>query len=383
MAGNIDKRLTSLKARRSGTDRLSRVAKADQTFIALAASQLSESYQKRAPTQPYTRYALGAMQEVGPEYTRISLETADRVKNQLYNSFQLLNRSVDFRLQGSVPCNIHIRGVSDVDLLILDDAFFTYDILGPSARSGYYNSPVPYTPISALGSLRAHIEKILPEKFPAAEVDISGGKAVKISGGSLARPVDVVPSHWHNTSDYQSSKMEVDRAIRILDKKYQVTIDNMPFRHIKRITDRDTMTALSLKKAIRLCKHVKSDAEDEGTAVSLPSFDIAATMYHANLSNLRAGAGYELGILAETQRHLDELARNSDLAQSLIVPDGSRRIFDTSAKLQGLLALSLEMDDLAKEVSREQNSPLRTILGRELSFSEMRAALNDIYIPVL
>ena len=67
MARNISRRLDSLKARRSGTDRLNRIAKADQATI-IARGLLEESYQKRARNQPYTRYALGAMQEVGPDY---------------------------------------------------------------------------------------------------------------------------------------------------------------------------------------------------------------------------------------------------------------------------------------------------------------------------
>ena len=50
--------------------------------------------------------------------------------------------------------------------------------------------------LDVLWNLRTKVEKVLKEKFPATTVDVSGGKAVGISGGSLARPVDVVPSHW-------------------------------------------------------------------------------------------------------------------------------------------------------------------------------------------
>jgi hypothetical protein len=36
------------------------------------------------------------------------------------------------------------------------------------------------------------------------------------------------------------------------------------------------------------------------------------------------------------------------------VSDGSRRIFDTNEKYEGLKKLSFEMDDLVREVAREQ-----------------------------
>jgi hypothetical protein len=319
------------------------------------------------------------MQEVGPDYMRISIETAERVQNQLAIGLAAVGRTVGFRLQGSVPCNIHIRGVSDVDLLTLDEAFHTYDQLGSIAQLGGYRSPISYTPLSALQLLRRHIESILKEKYPAAEVDTSGGKAVKISGGSLARPVDVVPSHWHDTADYQRTDQEHDRGVYILDRKVPTTVLNMPFRHIKRVTDQDRLALLSLKKAIRLCKNVKSDAAEDGTEINLPSFDIAATMYHADLTALRVGAGYELAILAETQRYLDALACNFNQARTLMVPDGSRRIFDTEAKLNGLRSLSIEMDDLVKEVAKEQDR--RVGLGREPYLWESRDTLAKSYVP--
>ena len=125
MAKNIDARLSQLQSRRSGTDRLGRLALDAQSEV-LAKSFLEEDWQKRARTQPYTRYALGAMQEVGPDYTRISIETAQRVGRQLNQALTAAGFSIDFRLQGSVPLNVHIRGVSDVDLLNLDNNFFTY-----------------------------------------------------------------------------------------------------------------------------------------------------------------------------------------------------------------------------------------------------------------
>ena len=111
MPRNVNARLSQLKTRRQGMDRLGRLAQDAQREI-IAKSLQAESWQKRASYQPNTQYALGAMQEVGPEYTRISVETAERVGKQLASSISF----VEFRLQGSVPLNVHIRGVSDVEL---------------------------------------------------------------------------------------------------------------------------------------------------------------------------------------------------------------------------------------------------------------------------
>ncbi len=141
MARNVQNRLSKLRDRRRGLDRLMALDE-NARFDAIAKSVQDESYQKRAPNTPYTQYTLGAMQEVGPDYTRISVEEAQRVGKQLQSGLAAAGLTVDFRLQGSVPANIHIRGVSDVDLLTIDDAFFSYDANGHRARVGMFGSPI-------------------------------------------------------------------------------------------------------------------------------------------------------------------------------------------------------------------------------------------------
>jgi hypothetical protein len=118
---------------------------------------------------------------------------------------------------------------------------------------------------------------------------------------------------------------------------------------------------------------------DEGTEIFLPSFEIAATMYHADIAALQQGISHELAILAETQRHLDALARNTTHARTLLVPDGSRRIFDTPTKLDGLLKLSIEFDDLLAQVAREQSKAIRRAYMPALS--ESREVVAKAYIP--
>ena len=360
MTRDIGKRLQQLKARRSGADRIAVLNSTDGLDV-LAKSIYGESYTRRATGQKHTQYALGAMQPVDADYTRISLAEAERVGKQLDAGLRARGRDVGFRLQGSVPCDIHIRGVSDVDLLVLDEAFFTYDSSGSRARAGQFTSPITYTPLSALQSLRSGAESILKDKFPQAKVDTSGAKAIKLSGGSLRRPVDVVPSHWHDSSDYQVTRRETDRGVKILDKSVPESVLNMPFRHIERIDQRDAQSRSGLKKAIRLLKNVKADAIEEGAKIPLPSFDIASVMWHADLGALAAGSVYELAIVAESVRHLDYLARNAAHAKTLLVPDGSRPIFNTAEKFEALIQLSLEMDDLALQIGREQDRLLHHV----------------------
>lgn len=351
MNTSINDRISRLRSRRLGLDRSSIIAMDAKDFI-VNRSLTPEAWENRAKDKPSTTFALGAMQEVDPTYTRISIETAERVSNQLSKR---TTGNMAFELQGSVPLNVHIRGVSDVDLLALEADFHTYDSRGYMSTSGQYNSPTSRTSVEVLSARREEVSRALRDAFPAATIDSSGSKAIKLQGGSLARPVDVVPSHWHDTINYQVSRQKHDRAITILDSHKKNTIENWPFLHIKMIRERCDTTGGGLRKSIRLCKNLKAELEAEGKNVTISSFDIASIMYHANMSNISAGSYYELAILAETQRYLDYLWRNKEEAKQLVVPDGSRFIFDTDGKFNGLLHLSVAMDSLLRDVAKEQN----------------------------
>lgn len=377
MARDIDRRLQALSERRKGTDRIGDLA-LESVGEVLAKSLTPESYTRRAPVTKHTQYALGSMQAVDPDYTRISLEEADRVKAQLDTGLARKSISASYRLQGSVACDIHIRGVSDVDLLVLDGRYIHYDANGPRAKAGGYGNPVTYDTLQALIELRKESENILDSAFPAAKVKKNGAKAINISGGSLRRPVDVVPGNWFDSISYQGSNAEVDRGVHILNKDVPERILNTPFKHIQRINERDHLSLGGLKKAIRLCKNVKADAASDGTQINLSSFDIASALWHSDMGALTVGIANELAILAEATRFLDELARQPAYARTLRVPDDSRCIFDNDEKLEGLRLLSLEMDDLSEKVAREQSKVLAPWQPpRTQVFDELRKA----YIP--
>lgn len=352
---DIQKRLIQLRARRVGDDRPTRtLLDSAETRDALIKSLTpsNESWEERRQSKPFTAYAIGAMQPVDAQYTRVSREEAKRVEDQLKPRLTARGIPTEYRIQGSVALDVHIRRVSDVDLLALDRSHLTYDRHGVMAGRGVYLGLPARMSSTVLTNLRREIITCLEDAFPRATVE-PGSKAVSISGGSLRRFVDVVPSHWHDTAEYQLSQLERDRGVTILDVNDGKTIENLPFLHIHRITEQCNATYGGLRKAIRLCKQLKADMEADGRIVALPSFDIAALMYHANELWLRYGIVSELSILGEAQRHLDYLAVNRTEAKKLKTPDGLRTILDTEKKFEGLTSLSVEMDDLVRQVARE------------------------------
>ncbi|MDZ7775955.1 MAG: nucleotidyltransferase domain-containing protein [Bacteroidales bacterium] len=64
-----------------------------------------------------------AMKSVDPAYTKRTKAAGDRVKEHLDR--ELIDKT--FRYQGSVMTDTHIKGFSDIDLLVISEKFYTYD----------------------------------------------------------------------------------------------------------------------------------------------------------------------------------------------------------------------------------------------------------------
>jgi len=367
MAANFNTRVDRLKSRRKGTNQIQAMdAMLESTQILVNKSRQQESWETRASDKKATNYAIGAMQEVDPVYTRVSIETGRRIENQLSKRLDSLGLKTVYRLQGSVPLNIHIKGVSDVDILVIDE-----QMLMAAAAGIKYNTYLSTDKdgLDILKKLRTHVEECLPDAFPAATVHTENAKSVKITGGSLARDVDVVPAIWWDTVNYQQSSDDKDRGVAILNKRVPERIYNTPFVHINLIGSRCDQSFGGLRKSIRLLKNIKADAESEGTKINLSSFDIASIMYHADIMSLSRGRHFELAILSETQRWLDWLWHNYEEAKKLYVPDGTRAIFDSEDKKTELLMLSSQVDSLMRAVALELNDTFR----EDSPFHEIRS----------
>lgn len=343
MATNYAQKLASMRSRRMGQSLIEADAAAS---FQEKSSSLKESYESRGKGDSI-KYALGAMQQLEPKYTEISINEGERVRNQLSNGLQSANIPVTFEYQGSVPLNIHIRFTSDIDLLVLHASFVTVDPAGSKANT-YISTGL--TPVTEIIALRRQCELILDSKFPAATIDKSGAKSISVSGGSLQRKVDVVPSHWHDTASYQYTEAKQDREVRILNKDEMILLANRPFHHMKKIEEKDFKTKGGAKKVIRLLKNLKRDSE---TKINLNSYEIASLVWHFSDAAITKEYYLELALVAETQLILQHLVANPSVTFTLPTPDQSRKIIDTTEKFNALILLKQEIDQLTNDLSKE------------------------------
>lgn len=354
---DFESRLKSLKERRQGS-RERAIFETMDSYSANRAILTGQDVRKKEffellKESTGIKYAVGAMAAVDEAATKVSVREGDRVADSLIKSLTGAGESVTKRLQGSVALDIHIKGHSDVDMLIIVTNPVNIEL--PQVTSnGYSPATDPRSLLQIIRDVRTKSENILPTNFPKADVDCSNNKSICISGGSLSRDVDVVPALWFDTIQYQRSFQEHDRGVKIYHKGDDKLLLNFPFSHIKLINDRDAQYSGNLKCVIRLMKNMIADMPEYKKRIvkQLSSYDLAAIGYHMN-SDLQAPYYMRLSLIEKTRAHLNLLLAAKDYRNSLFVPDKSRKIFDTEGKTEALSILSKEMDDLAFSIFKE------------------------------
>lgn len=346
---NFEDRLARLKNRRQGTAERDRIEKGLYSF---AGDQRTVEAHEKLHENAAIKYVIGAMAAVNAESTKISKNEGERVATTLIDLLKTAGINTEMRMQGSVALDIHIEGHSDVDMLILKADVIT--IQGPALTGTNYVDANDNRPmVDIVSEIRTQAEAKLKSRYHAADVDTSGNKSISISGGSLKRKVDIVPSCWHDTHDYQRTKLDYLRAVKIYDKGNHSLIENKPFLHIQKIDERDTVYSGNLKKVARLMKNVIADMPDykKNKAKKLTSFDIASIAFSMN-ERLLCSQYLPLTLLENLRSYLLILSYLDEPRNSLMVPDESRKIFNSEEKTEALRILYTEINDLAIAVQK-------------------------------
>ncbi len=353
-------RLKSLKERRQGAlERATLEKMALNEAMGLESLSLDDRKKERYEQlnkSDAIKYTIGAMSPVEPQATKVSIEEGERIANTLIDLLATDGINTTSRMQGSVPLDIHIKGHSDVDMLILIDNVVQYE--NPCAPGvSYIPAKDPRTMVDIVKELREKCEEKLTRRYPAVDVDCQNAKSIAMSGGSLRRKVDIVPSNWFDNIDYQRTKDETERQVRIYNKKEHKLLGNSPFKHIKLVNQKDAIYKGNLKKCVRLLKNLVADMPDykKVKAKKLSSFDIVGICYNMD-SLLNVSKYTPLALVDATLTQLGRL-RYIQEARDIRVPDNSRKVFDNEEKVSALEVIHEEILSLAEALYKDINGP--------------------------
>lgn len=297
------------------------------------------------------RYITLAMNGVEQSYTERSKEAGERVKNHLKETLN----DVVYRYQGSVMTNTHIKGNSDIDLLVITDKFYTFDRAGIEKTLSDFNQTysLNQTQIQKLknelsgGGYNTALEDLRTNRLKSENklkdvydiCDITHAKAIKITNHSLKRDVDIVIANWYdNVNSIINGKDSDFRGIQVYNKDTNSKgKQDYPFLSIKRINERSSYTNGRLKKMIRFLKNVKADS---GKDINLSSFDFNAICYDIDVKIYENLNKFLLVPVIYNQLH--RLATNETFAINLKSVDEHEFIFRDKPEKYKSLRLLLE-----------------------------------------
>jgi hypothetical protein len=329
---NFEKRIENLRNRRIDSSVVMKSFATDSVV-----KQITENYEKLQLPKS-VKYAVGSMEEVDEYYTKNTLKEGEKVKEHL-KILSDYGYSCSYRFQGSVTNNTHIKVYSDIDLLVVFEKFF---FVQPPLEPAY-----PYTGNwrDELISLRQKCFEILNSVYAVATVDNSGKYSIALTGGSLSRDIDVVPSAWLETVRFRETNLEYFKGIQVYDKANAERSTNYPFLNNILIDEKDKICFGNFRKIIRLFKTLKADSDKK---IDISSYDIIAMFYY--MSNQKYNVtNMPLLLLSNAKNHLISLYQNDSYFSTLKVPDETRLISD-KVKNDQLALLILEADELEKDI---------------------------------
>ena len=304
------------------------------------------------------RYVKRAMCAVGPEYTKRTKEAGEMAKLHL----QARIPNISFEYQGSVMTDTHIKGASDIDLLVVCEKFYGTDIYKVREElsktyahtnaeihrlQDFSNSFSAYQGDCSndLKQLRKSIEEVMSDAYSIC--DISKPKAVKITNQHLHRDVDIVTSSWFQSYDYIVSDMPDDkRGIKIYNKdKGYAEGPDFPFLSISRINTRSASTNGRLKRMIRFLKNVRTDSELD---IPLTSFDINAICYSIPIQEY-CNADYKQ-LVSIVWRHMYHLWHDDHLDELKSVVGDEYVFRNNPTKVQALKNLENEVYQIKQDL---------------------------------
>lgn len=282
-----------------------------------------------------------AMKAVEPEYTKRTKDAGDKVKSHLDSELQ--NKT--FRYQGSVMTDTHIKGYSDIDLLVISTKFYSWaanrvnEILdSPTERDKFYSSILEKleseesissyegNSLDDLRKLRTDSERVLSSTYNIC--DISKPKSIRIKNLNLNREVDIVIANWYDDVRSIMYDKGENRGIQIYNKiNNSQGNPDYPFISISRINDRSSQTNGRLKKMIRFMKNVKAHSELD---IDLSSFDINAVCYDIPSSKYSNLTYYDLVRVIYEQ--LYSICNDRNHAENIVSVDDREYIFRNQPK---------------------------------------------------
>jgi hypothetical protein len=210
---------------------------------------------------------------------------AERMVTAAINAVPLL-RSTDKRIypKGSYANNTNVRRDSDVDIVVQNQEFETFDYYDEQPE--VYN-PDPYQGRWTKAAWREAVTEALCEAFDS-DVDATGRVAVKIAAVEGSRPpIDVVPAN--DFRRFWDASRRSSSAGSYIYTRTGKDIVNWPDQQLANGRANNDRTGKRYKNFVRVLKNAENALVDDEELASLPSYLMECLIWNVPDLTLRRG----------------------------------------------------------------------------------------------
>jgi hypothetical protein len=289
-------------------------------------------------------YTIGTMQPLDREQTAVYFSESRRLQQIIGYAAGIAGIATAFRYHGPILTDTHISFRSDFELLVINMNFITLESPQKAAI------PFGESPLDSLRILRNLSIEAIKTTLPECEVDTSDAISVKLSGEGMARDIQLIFANWFNTNEYVKSRQEKYRGLTILDSEGNRRRLSLPFFHNSLIAEKDERSGGAARKLIRLINSLLFDAGEKN---GLSDYDIASLIWNMPERNLSYGHGQEIQLVNSGYDYLIYVLTNEAYRTNLMVPNGTRRLFDSDGATKNQLKVTTNhLGVLVKDINQ-------------------------------
>lgn len=267
------------------------------------------------------RYALEAMVEIDVSYAYKVYNNSRRIHEKINKELMRRGINVEYRYQGALKTFTNVLLYGDVEIIVIKK--------NPSLK--------PHKDIQALGM---ELMDILSGDPMFKSVDYSDKTRIRIIALKPTCEIDILPSVWVDTPDFNRTKNEIYRGITEFDFVNRKVKKYLPFLNIARFNATDQRLGGNLKALSRLLCTLQKDATDE---IKLRHTEINSLLYAIPEEELKVDRPYILTLLPKVENHLERLVNDDLFFKELVSPSGKERVFASRPEKKKEIAKLHEM----------------------------------------
>ena len=287
------------------------------------------------------KYALESMVEIDVSYAYKVYNNSRRIHELLNKELTKRDIEVEYRYQGALKTFTNILLYGDVEIIVLKK--------NPSEK--------PHKDISELGAVLMDILSSGDYNFKS--VDFSDKTRIRVIAQKPTCEIDILPSIWIETPDYNKTKNEVYRGIVEFDFEHRKVKKYLPFLNIARFNSKDNHTGGVLKCLSRLLMTLKKDAED---TIALRDTEIKSMLYAIPEADLKVSQNQILALLPLMENHLNNLVVDDEFFKTIVSPSRMEKVFASQPqKKEEIKKLHDALKKLISDIKEELGSSDKTL----------------------